>query len=164
MLACSHTYGHLQPVTSRSDSKFILSGFHAVKHARTLPHTHACTLDGCVLRWQCWALRNFFGGGTLSGSVSTLHGHFSKLHKTNSHFHTCWLCTQVAVLGPSDFFGEDALLGGVHQFTAVAAGDCCVGWLRPADMQLLDKGGLTTLLRWAVGETENTHWLFKQSS
>ena len=58
---------------------------------------------------------------------------------------------QVAVLGPYDFFGEDGLPGGTHEFTAVAAADCTIGWLRPADMQLLERAGLTLLFRCELG-------------
>ncbi len=51
---------------------------------------------------------------------------------------------QVAVLGPSEFFGEDALLEtkpGIHSFTVVADTTCSVGWLRPSDMMLLESAG-----------------------
>ncbi|GAX74131.1 hypothetical protein CEUSTIGMA_g1580.t1 [Chlamydomonas eustigma] len=54
---------------------------------------------------------------------------------------------QVALLGAGDYFGEDALAcGGVHQVSCMTETDCCVGWLRPSDLRLIDKQGLLALI------------------
>lgn len=53
----------------------------------------------------------------------------------------------VAVLGPSDFLGEDALLNsGTHTVSAVAETACRVAWLRPADVAVLGQAGVAQLI------------------
>ena len=56
----------------------------------------------------------------------------------------------VALLGPGDYFGEDALTargGGVHSVSCIAETTCLVGWLRPEDLRLLDRSALLELLK-----------------
>jgi len=57
------------------------------------------------------------------------------------------LMRQVAVLGPGDHFGEDALTnGGIHEVTVVAEAASTVGWLRPANTGVLEEIALLNLM------------------
>mmetsp|Transcript_12576 Transcript_12576/g.34372 ORF Transcript_12576/g.34372 Transcript_12576/m.34372 type:complete len:543 (-) Transcript_12576:46-1674(-) len=54
----------------------------------------------------------------------------------------------VAMLGPQDFFGEDALLTGTHTAAILTETPCELAWIRPADMPVLDRAGISQLLRY----------------
>jgi hypothetical protein len=44
---------------------------------------------------------------------------------------------EVALLGPSDHFGEDGLATGLHVFTIVAETLCDVLWIKPSELTIL---------------------------
>ncbi|KAK9816881.1 hypothetical protein WJX72_006671 [[Myrmecia] bisecta] len=56
---------------------------------------------------------------------------------------------EVAIMGPADTIGEDALAAGLHQFTAVAATDCTLLWLKPQELHMMGAKAMQSLLQYS---------------